>query len=116
MKRITITLTDEEYSLLETQAQTQRRSVREMAGFLVARPQPILTFQPAPIISPPWNPIWPPNVWSGDLTTRPNGYTVWNSPNTCNATTLDLTSGSISTGNAFKADNVIAINGAIKVD
>jgi hypothetical protein len=63
-KQLTIVLTDEEFSLLETQAQTQRRSVREMAGFLVTRPQQF-QLQAFPIGPAPINPIWPPNVWCG---------------------------------------------------
>lgn len=39
MKRITLTLTDEEYAALEQQAQAERRSVRGMAAYLVTKPQ-----------------------------------------------------------------------------
>lgn len=37
MKRITITLTDAEYDALEYTAQQERRSVRDMAAYLVTK-------------------------------------------------------------------------------
>lgn len=42
MRRIVLTLTDEEYDLLEQKAQQERRTPREMAAYLVTRPQSIL--------------------------------------------------------------------------
>lgn len=37
-KRITLILTDDEYAFLEQRAQQERRTVREMAAYLVTRP------------------------------------------------------------------------------
>lgn len=57
MKRLTIVLSDEEYALLEQRAQQDRRTPREMAAFLVTRPQgwtytPDWTWRPNPVIAP----------------------------------------------------------------
>lgn len=42
MRRITLSLTDEEYAELERRAAQERRTPREMAAYLVTRP-PVLT-------------------------------------------------------------------------
>lgn len=47
MKRITLTLTDEEYAELERRAAQERRTPREMAAYLVTRP-PVLTIPYTP--------------------------------------------------------------------
>lgn len=81
MRRITITLTDEEYVDLEARAQAERRSPAQQAAYLVTRP-PLMLQQTTPMITRPWNPIWPPNVWCGTTTTPPqNGTILGNNPN-----------------------------------
>lgn len=54
MRRITITLTDEEYADLERRAEQERRTPREMAAYLVSRPQPLIradwTYRPQSFI------------------------------------------------------------------
>lgn len=57
-RRITITLTDEEYAILEQRAAQDRRSPREMAAYLMTR-QPSWTdyIRPVPYVAPiqqPW--------------------------------------------------------------
>ncbi len=63
MKRITISLTDEEYADLEQRAQQERRTPREMAAYLVTHPQgwtytPDWTYRPfpntLPYLTPPY--------------------------------------------------------------
>lgn len=53
MRRITLTLTDEEYAVLEQRAAQERRTPREMAAYLVTRP--------AFTAWADWT--WRPNVW-----------------------------------------------------
>lgn len=51
MKRITITLTDAEYAALMQHATDERRSVRDMAAYLVAKHTPALPIPPATFTS-----------------------------------------------------------------
>lgn len=88
-KRLTITLTDEEYAYLEQRAAADRRSVRDMAARLVTQTGVIVT-PDWTYRSPVYPSLWPPAVTSGtirgvDTTTTPNGFTIWNSQNTCDA-------------------------------
>lgn len=85
MPRITITLTEEEYGDLERLALAERRSVRDMAAYLVTRPRPAVTFLPAPYTQPvPMPSVWPPNVICGpsdgtsDVKGPNNSYVLWN--------------------------------------
>lgn len=60
MKRIVLTLTDEEYANLERRAQQERRTPREMAAWLVTRPETITIPYSPPTTYPlmPWqNPV-----------------------------------------------------------
>lgn len=59
MRRITITLTDEEYAALERQAEQDRRTPREMAAYLVTHSQK------SPTIWPDWTyrPLVPAQQW-----------------------------------------------------
>lgn len=55
MRRIVLTLTDEEYANLEQRAQADRRSVRDMAARLVTQPDLIRadwTWRPQPWVNP----------------------------------------------------------------
>lgn len=81
-KRITITLTDEEYATLEQRAQQDRRSVRDMAARFVTQGQEIRIIPVAPSSQPlmPWqNP-------------------VISSPNTCGGTSNDLSKADVWNG------------------
>lgn len=83
MRRIVLTLTDDEYANLEARAQADRRTVRDMAARLVTLPDPaqMATITTQPFTLTPWNPIWPPNVWcggTGDVPLPPNSYTIFN--------------------------------------
>lgn len=59
MKRLTLTLSDEEFAALERHAADERRTVRDMAAYLVAKHTPALP------------------ISSGTLTIRTSG-TLWN--------------------------------------
>lgn len=87
MHKITLRLTDTEYADLEARAETDRRTPKQMAEYLVTRPQPTVIMLPAaaPQIQPSYPGIWPPNVWSGAIGGAPNlnTYTTWKSPNIC---------------------------------
>lgn len=64
-RRLTIVLSDDEYAALEARAAQERRTVRQMAEWLVTRPSLIIS-QPNPYVQlwqyAPWNPL-APTVW-----------------------------------------------------
>ncbi len=70
MRRIVLTLTDDEYEVLEQRAASERRTPRDMAARLVTAPEQMMTITTVPISSPTWNPYWPPKVWCGTSTTE----------------------------------------------
>lgn len=61
-KRLTITLTDEEYAYLEQRAQADRRTVRDMAARLVTAPQLTADWTYRP---PTYPQLWPLAITSG---------------------------------------------------
>jgi len=60
-KRIMITLTDEEFALLEQKAAQERRTPREMAAYLVTRPSLILNTSTI-------TQSYPPQWWQNPVT------------------------------------------------
>lgn len=92
-KRITITLTDDEYAYLEQRASADRRSVRDMAARLVT--QPGITIGADWTYRPPVYPqLWPPAITSG-TTLNPScwacKYPDSSSSHTCIRSTWTLT-------------------------
>jgi hypothetical protein len=75
MRRLTIVLTDEEYAALEARAEADRRTPKQMAERLVTQP-PLVLQPPILPVGQPWNPIWPPTVWSGTLATSGDDITL----------------------------------------
>jgi hypothetical protein len=67
MKRIVLTLTDQEYAELERRAQQERRTPREMAAWLVTRPQEV-TYQVDWTYRPP---VYPQQWWQTPIISTP---------------------------------------------
>lgn len=88
MKRITITLTDEEYAQLERDAEQERRTVREMAAYLVAK---------KPLFRADWTwrpqPAWVPHTQIGSGTTTLVCQCGLSGPHNCTQYSLPGTSG-----------------------
>lgn len=79
MRRIVLTLTDDEYAMLEASAEADRRTVREMAAWLVTRPQfqADWTYRPQPNVPLPQPQPFPPpglRITSTDRTTGVRCY------------------------------------------
>jgi hypothetical protein len=95
-RRLTITLSDEEYAALEAEAAQERRSPREMAAYLVTRKPLLRQVSPyTPIITPyvaPATPYWPWTVTSGGTTDHSNAQnelTIWNGKSQTQCNTLN---------------------------
>lgn len=70
MRKLTIRLDDTEYAALEERARQERRTVRDLAAYLVTRPPNLWEHVPVT----PWTPLMPPfkvdPIVTTDRTTR----------------------------------------------